>query len=129
MAHPNEELIRGGYEAFAKGDLETALARFDENITWHVPGRSAVAGDYQGHQEVMAFFGKLIELSGGTFRLELHDVLASDDHVVALVVVSGERNGTSTTLNAAHVWHVADGKATEFWALSTDPYASDAFWA
>ena len=37
MAHPNEELIRGGYEAFAKGDLAEVLKRFADDIAWHVP--------------------------------------------------------------------------------------------
>ncbi len=129
MAHPNEELIRGGYEAFAQGDIETVLGRFDENIRWHIPGRAPFAGEYRGHEGVVAFFGKLTELSGGTFQLELHDVLASDDHVVALIRATAERNGTTRTFNNAHVWHVADGKATEFWGLSEDPYGDDEFWA
>lgn len=129
MAHPNEALVRGGYEAFAKGDVETVLARFDEGIVWHVPGRSALAGDYHGHQGVMEFFGKLVEMTGGSFRLELHDVLATDDHVVALVRGTAERNGTARTSNNAHVWHVSDGKATEFWGLSEDPYGDDEFWS
>ena len=129
MAHPNEELVRGGYEAFAKGDMETVLARFDENIVWHVGGRSALAGEYRGHEGVMSFFGKLMEMSGGTFRLDVHDVLASDDHVVALITGSAERKGTTRTFNNAHVWHVADGKATEFWGLTTKPYEDDEFWS
>ena len=28
MAHPNEELVRRGYEAFAKGDMETLRELF-----------------------------------------------------------------------------------------------------
>lgn len=129
MAHPNEELIRGGYEAFAKGDAADVLSRFAADIVWHVPGRSAIAGDYRGHEEVMGFFGKLQEMTGGTFSLELHDVLASDDHVVALVQASGERNGERHSFDAAHVWHVRDGKATEFWGLSTSQYDDDEFWS
>jgi ketosteroid isomerase-like protein len=129
MAHPNEELIRSGYQAFAQGDVEAVLAQFDENITWHVGGRSAIAGDYHGHQGVMEFFGKLLEMTGGTFRLDIHDVLASDEHAVALVTSSAERNGASWTSDSAHVWHVHDGKATEFWGLSTNPYGDDEFWS
>ena len=128
MAHPNEELIRGGYAAFAKGDVPEVLGRFAQDITWHVPGRSALAGDYHGHDEVMGFFGKLMELSGGTFSLELHDLLASDDHVVALVKATAVRDGETHSFDAAHVWHVRDGKATEFWGLSTNPYEDDEFW-
>ena len=93
------------------------------------PGRSALAGDYRGHEGVTEFFGKLMEASGGTFALELHDVLAGDDHVVALVQGTAERNGRSQTFNNAHVWHVKDGKVTEFWGLSTTPYEDDQFWS
>lgn len=129
MAHPNEELIRGGYDAFAKGDVADVLSRFADDITWHVSGRSAVAGDYHGHQEVMGFFGKLQEMTGGTFSLELHDLLATDDHAVALLRARAERNGEARSFDVAHVWHVRDGKATEFWALSTSPYEDDEFWS
>ena len=57
------------------------------------------------------------------------DVMASDDHVVALIKASGERNGVSGTFDTAHVWHVAGGKATEFWAISVNPYEDDEFWS
>ena len=129
MAHPNEELIRGGYEAFATGNVPDVLSRFADDIVWHVPGRSPLAGDYRGHDEVMGFFGKLMELSNGTFRLEVHDVLATDDHAVALVKATAERNGETKSFDAAHVWHVKDGKSTEFWGLSTTPFEDDEFWS
>jgi ketosteroid isomerase-like protein len=128
MAHPDQELIQGGYEAFARGDVPDVLARFSEEIVWHIPGRSRLAGDYRGQDEVVGFFGTLMELSGGTFRLDIHDILATDGHVVALVRGHAEREGRQHSFDAAHVWHVADGKATEFWGLSTDPYADDEFW-
>jgi ketosteroid isomerase-like protein len=129
MTHPNEELIRRGYDAFSAGDLETVLSIFDENIRWHVPGRSPLAGDYRGHDEVTGFFGTLIERSGGTFSVEVHDVLANDEHVVVLAVLRGERGGAPYAGMSAHIWHVADGKAVEFWTASTDQYAADEFWS
>jgi ketosteroid isomerase-like protein len=36
MAHPNEDLLRRGYEAFAAGDINTVLAIFSDDIAWHV---------------------------------------------------------------------------------------------
>jgi len=44
MAHPNEELLRRGYGAFAKGDLDTVMSIFDENIVWHRPGGDILRG-------------------------------------------------------------------------------------
>jgi ketosteroid isomerase-like protein len=129
MAHANEELLRRGYDAFAKGDIPTVMGLFDENIVWHVGGRSPLAGDYKGHEEVMGFFGKIVELSGGTFSIELHDVLANDEHAVALVRARAERNGRRLDTTEVDVFHVSNGKVTEFWAAPTDLYAEDEFWS
>ena len=129
MAHPNEELLRRAYEAFGKGDIDTVLGAFDDDIVWHVPGRNTIAGDYKGKAEVTAFFGKILELSGGTFKLEVHDVLANDEHVIVLSRLTGERAGKRLDDNAVHTWHVENGKATEFWGVSLDPYADDEFWS
>src|SRR5262249_28674879 len=38
-AEANGALIRGAYDAFARGDVQGALAAFAEDILWHVPGR------------------------------------------------------------------------------------------
>lgn len=129
MAHPNAELVRNGYEAFAKGDVAAAISAFADDIVWHVPGRSAVAGDYHGPDGVMGFFGKLMEVTGGTFALELHDIMGTDDHVVALLKSTAERDGRSLSADVVHVWHVRDGKATEFWALAVDQYGGDEFFS
>src|SRR5688572_1919178 len=86
-------LLRTGSDAFGAGDLDTIRGLFDDNIVWHVGGRSPVAGDYKGTDEVFGFFAKLVELTGGTFKVELHDVLSNGEHSVALARNSGEREG------------------------------------
>lgn len=129
MAHPNEELLRKGYDAFAKGDLDTVLSVFDDNIRWHIQGNSPIAGVYTGHDQVTGFFGKVFELSGGTFSLEIHDMLANDEHAVVLVRERAEREGKTFASTEAHVWHISNGKATEFWGLPTDLAAVDEFWS
>lgn len=127
MAHPNEELARRGYEAFGKGDMDTLNELFADDIVWHVPGRNALAGDYRGKDEVIGLFGKTAEISGGTFKLEIHDLLANDEHVVALVRATGQREGSSLDDNAVQVLHVKDGKVTESWFHPGDLYANDGF--
>jgi ketosteroid isomerase-like protein len=48
---------------------------------------------------------------------------------VALTDATGGRNGQPMANgHAAHVWHVRDGKAVEFWALLEDLYGIDEFW-
>ena len=84
MAHPNEELVRRGYDAFAKGDMDTLRELFDPGIVWHFPGRSPLAGDHRGVDAVLGFFGRTMELTAGTFRAELHDVVGDDRHAVGM---------------------------------------------
>jgi hypothetical protein len=129
MAHPNEDLLRRGYEAFAKGDLDTVMSIFDEDIVWHEPGRSPLGGDSKGHQQVQELFGRVFEMSGGTFSIEIHDILANDEHAVALVRTRAERPGKSLDEMESHVWHLSNGKAREFWNLTWDTYAADEFWS
>jgi uncharacterized protein len=42
------------------------------------------SGDYEGRDATLASFEKEFELSGGTYTVEVHDVLANDNHTVAL---------------------------------------------
>jgi ketosteroid isomerase-like protein len=129
MAHPNEELLRRGYEAFAKGDLGTVMSIFDEDIVWHEPGRSPLSGDFKGHQQVQELFGRIFEMSGGTFSIEIHDILANDGHAVVMLRSRATRPGKSLDSVECHVWHLSNGKATEFWGVPFDLYAADEFWS
>jgi ketosteroid isomerase-like protein len=56
-------------------------------------------------------------------------MLANDEHGVALVNTTGERNGKMLDSPIIHVFHMRDGKMTEFWSVGTDQAALDDFWA
>jgi uncharacterized protein len=127
-ASENAEIVRNGYQAFATGDLPTVMGQLSPDIVWHIPGENALSGDYRGHDEVMAFFGKLATETGGTFQLTVEDLLASDEHVVALCHQNLSRSGQTLDGDIVHVWRVADGKAAEFWGMPYDAVATDAFW-
>jgi hypothetical protein len=130
MGHPNEDFVRDGYAAFGRGDIQTLKDTFfAEDIRWHFPGKSQMAGDYQGVDDVLAWLGKTFELSGGTITIDLHDVIGNDEHVVSLSTVRAQREGQSYEDNTAQVFHIKDGKVTEVWANPGDIYATDAFWA
>jgi ketosteroid isomerase-like protein len=130
MAHPNEDLVRQGFAAFSSGDIEALQNQFfAPDIRWHFPGHSVVAGHHEGAAKVAEMFAKLAELSGGTHRVELHDVIANDDHVVALHTTRAERAGKQLEINAIQVFHVRDGKLTEAWTAHDDLYAVDEFWS
>jgi ketosteroid isomerase-like protein len=129
MAHPNEELVRRGYEAFNNADVETLRQLFADTTIFHEPGRSPISGDYEGIDQVLGFFGTLIERSGGTFRATLHDVVANDEHAIGLHSSDAERDGRRISSPTVLVFHIRDGKLAETWSHHYDQHDFDAFWA
>ena len=130
MTQPDEDLAWAASAAFGRGDFSALQNQFfAENIIWHFAGTGPLAGDYQGIAQVMGVLGKISELSGGTVQTELHDVLVSNDHTVALATIRAERSGKQLQLNLVHVIHSENGKATEVWTTSSDPAAAAEFWA
>ena len=128
-AEQNIANTRRGYAAFASGDLATLTEILDENCTWHVKGAGALDGDYVGRDATFAFFAQITQELGGTFSIDVHDILANDDHVTVLCTSSGTRNGKTMSMPTVHVYHVRDGKTQECWTAITDPAANNDFWA
>jgi ketosteroid isomerase-like protein len=125
----NLENLRRAYKAFSAGDMETIGGLIADDTVWHIFGRSHLSGDLKGKAAVFEFFGKLMAETGGTFRLEVHDVLANDEHSVGLVTARAEKDGKKLESRAVHVIHTdSDGRNKEFWSFEEDQRATDAFW-
>ena len=129
MSEANAGIIRKAYGDFATGNIPAVFAVFDAGITWHVPGRSPLSGVYSGHDQIGSFFRRTMELSGGAFSIVVHNVLAEDDLVVALVTVNAQRNGVSASFSEVHVWQMRNGKVTEFREYQGDEHREDQFWS
>jgi ketosteroid isomerase-like protein len=117
-----------GYAAFATGDIETLNDVLDENVVWHVTGGSPLDGDYQGRDATYAFFAQLAQDTAGTLKIELHDVLANEEHVTALCTTTATRNGKTMSDTGVQVFHVRDGKVTEAWFTTTNAKQAVEFW-
>ena len=128
-ARINAELIRRAYDAFSRGDTEGVFALFAKDILWHVPGRGPLSGEYRGHVEVQGFFQHFMELSSGTFRLQVDHILAEGDLVVVLCTDKAQRGNLSKTSQQVHVWTVRDGYATTFREYQGDQQSEDEFWS
>ena len=123
MAHPDAEIVRGAYEALNRGDIEGFIDAFAEDGVWHGGGQSI-----EGRERIGALVTGLLEAAEGTLRIELHDVLATDDHVVVLQVTRAERAGRSLADRVAYVYHLEGGKIIEAF-FSGDPSVQAAFWS
>ena len=128
-ATDNAATVRRGYDCFNRGDLEGLTPIFAEDAVWHVAGRGRLSGEKRGRDATFAYFGQLGELSEGTFRAELHDVVANDEHVVGLHINTARRAGKTLNLREVLVFHLRDGKIAECWESHEDSQAWDEFFA
>jgi ketosteroid isomerase-like protein len=122
MLHINEKILRSNYKAFARGDAKPLMASLSEDIQWHVSGRSPLAGDYFGKKQVLEFFGRMMDLYGGTLTLDVIDVLANDKHGVVMTHERAEHRGKRLEFRAIHVWDIEDGKLVQFHVYNDDAY-------
>lgn len=129
MSNQNATIIRKAYQDFAQGNIPAVFAALDAKTTWHVPGHGPLSGDYTGHDQIGKFFGRTMELSAGAFSIDVQNVLAEDDLVLALVTVKAQRNGISASFPEVHAWRLKDGKVIEFREYQGDEQREDRFWS
>jgi len=127
--HPNVRLLRTAYDAFATGDLATLREVASETGVWHVPGGGPLAGEYRSWEEVVGLFTRSAQLTGGTESIEVHDILANDEHGVALTRYTANREGKELDMRIVNVFHLKDGKITEVWDFMEDLRTYDEFWS
>jgi ketosteroid isomerase-like protein len=120
---------RRGYEAFANGDLATLSELLSDDVVWHVNTGSPFDGDYQGQAATFGYFAELAQELQGSLRIDVHEILANDDHVTVMCNVTAVRNGVTFADTIVQAFHVRDGKTTECWTATTNPQKAVAFWA
>jgi ketosteroid isomerase-like protein len=72
-----------------------------------------------------------MQISDGTFKTEVHDILANETHMVAMVRVTAQREDREPLdATVVHVWHVdEDGKFCEYWPVYVDDATINEFWS
>ena len=127
---PNAEVMQRLVDAFLSGDQAGLDAVFADDAVWHEPGDAPISGDHKGKQAIFGMFGRIMELSGGTFRPDVHDVCASEAHGVILFHSTGKRNGRELHTPQVLIAHIENGKLTELWNTITDGEPEwSAFWS
>lgn len=128
MGHPNEDLVRRGYEAFSSGDMDTMARLMSADVVHRAPGNNLVSGEYKGQEEVFGYYGRLGELTDGTFRVALESVQAEgDDKVVSRHRNIGQRGGKSLDVGETLTFTVSDGKISSLDEKPDDQAAMDDF--
>jgi len=124
----NIEMARKGYQAFNEQHLDEAMETIADDVVWHAGGENPISGEYKGKQAVMELFMKYGQLTEGTSEFDVHDILASEDHVVIIGTSTATRHGRTHTSRFVDITHPdKDGRAKEFWRFVEDQAADDEF--
>lgn len=125
MVYLDEMTIRQLYDAFNRRDFETVLKLYADDIVLYAPGRNQISGTYHGRDEVLKFWNKHVELTGGTFHPQVLAVAETDEHVVVIADVNAERGGKSYSWRRILHFIFFDARAIECWIYEHDQYAAD----
>jgi ketosteroid isomerase-like protein len=129
VAQANAAVMRRAVDAFGAGDMATLKEVFAPDLKWHLPGRSAIAGDYVGRDAVFGLFGKMAALTNGTIRTTAREIIGDEKGGVIITKDTGERNGKKLDSMLILRVHIRDGKLVEAWEHIADLYAYDDFWS
>jgi uncharacterized protein len=114
--HPNAAKIRAASEELQRtGDMTSQMDMIDDDVVWHEIGRDE---PIRGKQALVERYQSMP--AGGSITIDTHDVLANDEHTVALVTATATMGDQSLTYRTAEIYHMRDGKITERWAFSDD---------
>ena len=122
--HPNAAKYRAGAKAMDEGRFEETADFVADDVTWWMIGE---AEPLRGKQALMESMGQMAEYE---MKVDLHDVVANDEHLIALVnVTATTKDGRTLNYRTAEIHHVKDGKISERWAFSDDTEAITKFFA
>ena len=120
-----EALLRGLLGSFAAGDTAAIEAALDDEVTWHAPGTNRFSGQFRGRAAVLERLATMRE-AGISSKFDVHDVVANEEHAVALVHVHLEvADGRRYDQPQVQVAHVRDGRIVEFWTMNQDQAVLD----
>ncbi len=130
--HPNVGRVTKALEARARGkfddeDTKIILDAFADDAVWHMSGAWS---DVQGKDALLAQWKAVAEASDDSFRVELHEMFADDDHAIGISTIRAKNGEKSMEMREIQVFHLdSEGRITEFWGIVADEGELNAFWA
>jgi ketosteroid isomerase-like protein len=109
---PNTDLVRRGYEAWNRGDVEGVLTFLDPEIELHGYTHLPESGALAGRDEVRAWLERFLD-AWEQLEIDVTELIEAGDQVVALVRFRGRGKGSGVQVEGgadAHVWKIRNGQ-------------------
>ena len=105
-----KEIVLGGYQSFAEGDMEALGKIFHKDALIKVNGNHELSGEYHGFDDFLANFLAQIPIKFPNFNLDILNVTAEDDRVHVRVHYTAD----NLDAQSVHMFVVKDGLEIEF---------------
>jgi uncharacterized protein len=129
MSQENVELLRQGFEDFARGDMDAVLERLDPDIEWR-PAIAPILGveTVRGREAVRQFFTRDLYEGFDEFHAEpvAYEDLGDAVLVTTRYIGRGESTGLEIDQTFASLYRFRDGKAVSMRDYSTRTEALEA---
>jgi len=119
--HPNAVMARQVNDLMSRGEGQAVEGFLADDVEWHEIGRSEPV---RGKAALRAHMTGDVDYE---ITYKVHDVVANDEHTIALGEATATRGGKTLTYRTAEIYHVRDGKITARWAFSDDTAAIVSF--
>jgi len=130
MSAENVEIVRGMYQAFAKGDVPGVLSRLSPQVEWYEAENFIYAdgNPYVGPQSVLEGVFLRIVADWNDFTVTPEEIVDGGDRVVTLGIYSGAHKTTAKSVRAqmVHVFTFQDGKVVKFQQYTDTKQFADA---
>jgi ketosteroid isomerase-like protein len=123
-----EELHLRQAEMYAGGSLSGVTELLADDIVWHVPGSSPIAGDHRRHDGVIKYFETRRRLASNTMKLEPAEMLTDDDCVVQRVDGTAVIDEEPVAWKTVGIYRVKDGQIAEVWLVPLDLEQFNRIW-
>jgi RNA 2',3'-cyclic 3'-phosphodiesterase len=113
----------------SSSSLDAMRELLSDDVVWHVPGASAIAGEHRGVEAVLEYLDTRRRMTDSTFRVTVHGVALIADRVVQLAGGRASRDGREVSWETVGVFRVADGRIAECWLVPFDQAVFDEIWS
>ena len=129
MTDPKIAAVQGALAAFADRDIDRMFTFLTEDVSWQTPGRSPIAGDFRGTEQVRGYLELAIRLTADSIRVAPVDILVGREHVAIVVDVTGERAGRVLADRAIQIFLFRGDRIAARRIYPADQAAWDSFWS
>jgi ketosteroid isomerase-like protein len=129
--HPMIRLLTAGHIRYGDLSLERLRMGIADDVVWYTPGNHPLSGKIEGIEGVFEWLRQSAEVTNGTFRVEMHRILADDEWAAVISTYRGERKGMvlempgvqtfrrnmdTNKIVEARIWVYDDVFVNKFWS-------------